>query len=146
MEYELSSQEILEPVFPNIENLASAIAKQILDLNGEAPQAVMLVGGGSLTPHLSECVAEALGMPHNRVAVRRPDGIIDLPDELHSPDAVTPLGILKIASLNTLHFLSVHVNNEEYSLFNFRELTVSDALLNAGINMRKNIMAIRGWV
>ena len=140
MEYELSSQEILEPVFPNIENLASAIAKQILDLNGEAPQAVMLVGGGSLTPHLSECVAEALGMPHNRVAVRRPDkvdGIIDLPDELHSPDAVTPLGILKIASLNTLHFLSVHVNDEEYSLFNFRELTVSDALLNAGINMRK---------
>ena len=139
-EYELTSQEILEPVLPNIENLAGSIAKQILDLNGEAPQAVMLVGGGSLTPHLNEYVAEALGMPHNRVAVRKPDnvdGIDDLPEELHSPDAVTPLGILKIASLNTLHFLSVHVNNEEYSLFNFRELTVSDALLNAGINMRK---------
>ena len=139
-EYELTSQEVLEPVLPNIENLAGAIAKQILDLNGEAPQAVMLVGGGSLTPHLSEYVAEALGMPHNRVAVRKPDnvdGIDGLPEELRSPDAVTPLGILKIASLNTLHFLSVHVNSEEYSLFNFRELTISDALLNAGINMRK---------
>ena len=140
MEYNLTAKEVLEPVIPNIENLASAIAKQILDLNSEPPQAVMLVGGGSLTPHLAELVAEVLGMPANRVAVRRPDkvdGIMSLPSELHSPDAVTPLGILKIASLNTLHFLSVYVNDEEYSLFNFRELTVADALLNAGINMRK---------
>lgn len=140
MEYNLTAKEVLEPVIPNIENLASAIAKQILELNSEPPQAVMLVGGGSLTPHLAELVAEVLGMPANRVAVRRPDkvdGIMSLPSELHSPDAVTPLGILKIASLNTLHFLSVYVNDKDYSLFNFRELTVADALLNAGINMRK---------
>jgi len=139
-EYHLTAEEVLKPIMPNIENLAAAIAKQILELNGDAPQAVMLVGGGSLTPHLQECVAGALGMPENRVAVRRPgiiDGITDIPEELHSPDAVTPLGILKIASLNTLHFLSVYVNGEEASLFNFRELTVSDALLNAGINLRE---------
>ncbi|WP_033171568.1 cell division protein FtsA [Selenomonas sp. ND2010] len=140
MEYNLTAKEIIDPVLPNIENLAAAISKQILELNGDAPQAVMLVGGGSLTPNLAAFVADALGMPQNRVAVRKPDnvdGITDLPEELHSPDAVTPLGILKIASLNTLHFLSVYVNDEEYSLFNFRELTISDALLNAGINMRK---------
>ena len=140
VEYNLSAADILDPVMPNIENLANAIAKQIFELNGDTPQAVMLVGGGSLTPGLSHFVADALGMPENRVAVRKPDavnGIVDIPEELHYPDAVTPLGILKIASLNTLHFLSVYVNDEEYSLFNFRELTVSDALLNAGINMRK---------
>jgi len=140
MEYNLSAKEILDPVMPNIENLANAIAKQIFELNGDTPQAVMLVGGGSQTPGLAKFVANSLGMPENRVAVRKPDmidGIVDIPEELHYPDAVTPLGILKIASLNTLHFLSVYVNDEEYSLFNFRELTVSDALLNAGINMRK---------
>ena len=140
MSYDLTPTDIIDPILPAIQNLAAAIAKQIMELNGTAPQAIMLVGGGSLTPYLPKLVAEALDMPEGRVAVRRPDTIegIDLiPDELHSPDAVTPLGILKIASLNTLHFLSVHVNNEEYSLFNFRELTVSDALLNAGINMRK---------
>ncbi|WP_026759844.1 cell division FtsA domain-containing protein [Selenomonas ruminantium] len=139
-EYTLTAKEILEPVLPNIENLANAIAKQIFELNGDTPQAVMLVGGGSQTPGLAKFVADALGMPENRVAVRKPDmvdGIVDIPEELHYPDAVTPLGILKIASLNTLHFLSVYVNDEEYSLFNFRELTVSDALLNAGINLRK---------
>ena len=139
-EYNLSAAEILDPVMPNIENLANAIAKQIFELNGDTPQAVMLVGGGSQTPGLAHFVADALGMPEARVAVRKPDmvdGIVDIPAELHYPDAVTPLGILKIASLNTLHFLSVYVNDEEYSLFNFRELTVADALLNAGINMRK---------
>lgn len=138
--YELSAKEVLDPIIPNVQNLAGAIAKTILDLNGDVPQAVMLVGGGSLTPHLQECVAEALGMPENRVAVRHPESVVgmaDIPKELQSPDAVTPLGILKIASLNTLHFLSVYVNGEEYSLFNFRELTVTDALLNAGISLRK---------
>jgi len=139
-EYRLTAEEVLSPILPSVQKLAQAIAKQITDLNGSAPQAVMLVGGGSLTPKLAGFVAEALGMPENRVAVRRPDrvdGIDDIPEELHSPDAVTPLGILKIASLNTLHFLNVTVNGEEASLFNFRKLTVSDALLNAGINLRK---------
>lgn len=138
--YDLTAEEIIEPVMPNVMNLANAISKQILDLNGEPPQAVMLVGGGSLTPNLSTFVAKGLSMPENRVAVRHPDkvdGIASIPDPLQSPDAVTPLGILKIASINTLHFLSVYVNDEEYSLFNFRELTVSDALLNAGIQLRK---------
>ena len=100
----------------------------------------MLVGGGSLTPMMPELVADALGIPAGRVAVRQPDvvdGVEDLPPELHTPDAVTPLGILKIASINTLHFLAVWINDIEYSLFNFRELNVSDALLAAGISLRK---------
>ena len=140
MSYDLAPTDIIDPILPAIQNLAAAIAKQIMELNGAAPQAIMLVGGGSLTPHLPKLVAEALDMPEGRVAVRRPDtidGIDFIPDELHSPDAVTPLGILKIASINTLHFLSVYVNDEEYSLFNFRDLTISDALLNAGIQLKK---------
>ncbi len=138
--YNLTAEEIIDPVLPNVKHLADAISKQILELNGEAPQAVMLVGGGSLTPKLSTFVAEGLSMPESRVAVRHPDkvdGVMEIPSPLRSPDAVTPLGILKIASINTLHFLSVYVNDEEHSLFNFRELTVSDALLNAGIQLRK---------
>ncbi len=138
--YDLSPKEIFEPILPNIQSLAAAIAKQITDLNSTAPQAVLLVGGGALTPHLPHLLAEALAMPEARVAVRRPDkvaGIQAIPAELCSPDAVTPLGILKIASINTLHFLSIYVNDEEFNLFNFRDLTISDALLNAGIQLKK---------
>ena len=40
MEYELSAKEILDPIMPNIQNLAEAIASQIMELNGsESPQA-----------------------------------------------------------------------------------------------------------
>ena len=139
-EYNLSPQEVLKPILPQIRDLAGSIASEITRLNGQAPQAVMLVGGGALTPMLRDYVAEALELPANRVAVRQPQdvsGLEDIPEVLHSPDAVTPLGILKIASLNTLHFLRVTVNGEEQNLFNFRTLTVSDALLNAGIRLRK---------
>ena len=138
--YDLKPEEIIEPILPSIKSLADAIARQVIELNGNEPQAVLLVGGGSMTPHLSKLVAEALSLPEGRVAVRRPetvDGMIEIPDELRAPDAVTPLGILQIASLNTLHFLSIYVNEEEYSLFNFRKLTISDALLNAGIQLKK---------
>lgn len=141
LEYDMTAQEVLEPVLPNIHGLAESICRQILELNGqEPPQAIILVGGGSLTPHLCEYVSEIMALPPGRVAVRHPDkidGIVNIPEELKLPDAVTPLGILKIASLNTLHFLRVYVNDAEYSLFNFRDLTVSDALLNAGIILKK---------
>ena len=140
MNLSLTAEQVITAIKPGVEHLAGAIAKQILELNGEPPQAVMLVGGGALTPMMPELVAEALGIPAGRVAVRQPDvvdGVADLPPELHAPDAVTPLGILKIASINTLHFLAVWINDIEYSLFNFRELNVSDALLAAGISLRK---------
>ena len=140
MHLSLTADQVVAAIRPGVENLAGAIAKQIIELNGEAPQAVMLVGGGALTPMMPELVAAALDIPAGRVAVRQPemvDGVADLPEELHTPDAVTPLGILKIASINTLHFLAVWINDIEYSLFNFRELNVSDALLAAGISLRK---------
>ena len=139
--FDLSADEIIEPIISNIKGLADSIAKTVVELNNnEVPQAVMLVGGGSLTPKLNKYVAQSLNMSDNRVAVRNPDvvaGITSIPKELRLPDAVTPLGILKIASLNTFHFLTVFVNDVEYSLFHFRDLTVSDALLSTGMQLRK---------
>ena len=139
--FDLTAEEIIEPISENIKGLAESIAKTVIELNNnEVPQAVMLVGGGSLTPKLHNYVAEALKMPANRVAVRNPDvvaGITSIPKELRLPDAVTPLGILKVASIDTFHFLTVFVNDVEYSLFHFRDLTVSDALLSTGIQLRK---------
>lgn len=139
--FDMTADEIIEPVIENIQSLADSIAKTVVELNNnEVPQAVMLVGGGSLTPRLHQFVAKALNMPDNRVAVRNPDvvaGITSIPKELRLPDAVTPLGILKIASIDTFHFLTVYVNDVEYSLFHFRDLKVSDALLSTGMQLRK---------
>lgn len=139
IEYKLTPKEIIEAIMPNVAELAQSIAAQILQLNTTAPQAVLLVGGGSLTPCLPEVLAQALDIPAPRVAVRTPEavsGIESIPDELKTPDSVTPLGILKIASTQTLNFITITVNNKELRLFNFSSLTVSDALLAAGINLK----------
>ncbi len=139
--YELTAEEILAPIADNVAHIANAIAKTILELNGnEPPQALLLVGGGALSPNLNKFVGEALNMPPERVAVRKPnnvEGIKNIPPALQSPDAATPLGILKVASTDTFHFFNVTINGQEVNLFHFRELTVGDAILSAGIDYKK---------
>ncbi|MBP2650328.1 MAG: ftsA 1 [Firmicutes bacterium] len=135
----ISAAEITSQIKSAVNELAKAIASQILTLNNAAPQAVLLVGGGSLTPDLPEAVANALGIAPSRVAIRRPevvDGLEAIPDELCAPDGVTPLGILKLASSQTLNFVNVTVNTRKIRLFNLGKLSVADALLAAGIEIR----------
>ena len=108
-------------------------------LNQSVPQAILLVGGGSLTPLLPEILAKVMNMPKERVAVRRPDAIEDIhsvPADFCTPDAVTPLGILKVAGAEALNFLNVILNGQPLRLFNLGGLTVGDALLAAGIDAR----------
>ncbi|MDF2633924.1 MAG: cell division protein FtsA [Pelosinus sp.] len=136
---EIPIHEILKSIEQHVADLAQAIAKQILTLNVTPPQAVLLVGGGSLTPMISEALAQSLDMPAPRVAVRRPDtieGISEIPIDLCTPDAVTPLGILKLSASRTLNFMNVTLNKEPLHLFNLGQLTVADALLAAGIDIR----------
>ena len=139
--YELTAEEILAPIAENVANIAKAISRTILELNGnEPPQALLLVGGGALTPDLNKFVAQELNLPLDRVAVRTPsnvEGIKNIPAELESPDAATPLGILKIASSDSFHFFNVVINGEDLNLFHFRELTISDAILSAGLDYKK---------
>lgn len=139
LEQVLPSAQITETILPQVTQLANDIAAQILELNAEPPQAVLLVGGGSLTPQLPQALAQALNMPPARVAIRRPDmvqEIMDIPEALHAPDAITPLGILKLASGNLLHFVHVTLNDRPLRLFNLGQLTVADALLVAGFDIR----------
>lgn len=139
MPQKVSAQEITQSITANVTELAQAIATQILALNGGAPQAVLLVGGGSLTPLLPEILAQTLDIPATRVAVRRPEaieGVTNIPESLSMPDAVTPLGILKLAGANTLNFVQVSLNARALRLFNLGRLTVADALLAAGIDIR----------
>lgn len=133
------SADIIEAIKPTIAELASDIAAEILALNGTSPQAVLLVGGGSLTPMLPQAIAQCLDLPPARVAIRRPEtveGIRQIPVALSAPDGVTPLGILKVAAKDTLHFITVRVNDNPLRLFNLSSLSVADALLTAGIDVR----------
>ena len=137
--HKIAPAEILDAIAPSVAELAQLIASQILTLNTVPPQAVLLVGGGALTPMLPEALAQAMDMSPNRVGIRRPDsvqGISHIPQELCTPDLVTPLGILKLAGGRTLNFVNVTVNKQPLRLFNIGNLTVADSLLAAGIDAR----------
>lgn len=140
LEHKLAPKEIIDSVITVVADLAQAIAKQILSLNNSgAPQAVLLVGGGALTPLLPEALAQALDVEPSRIAVRTAEtinGIESIPADLQTSDSVTPLGILKIASSQNLNFINITVNNKNIKLFNLSKLTITDALLASGISIR----------
>lgn len=77
-------QEVLQAIEPAVKQLAKAIGEEILRLNNKtAPKAVMLVGGGSLTPNLTTELGLVLDLPANRIAVRGIDAIQNLTREDH---------------------------------------------------------------
>lgn len=136
----VSAAALTDSLRPAVERLAGQIAERVLKLNGGPPQAIMLVGGGSLTPGLPAALAAAVGLPENRVAVRGRDavaGVEGAKSLLSGPDSITPIGIA-VASRDksTLGFHLVHVNGHSVRLFHPSRLTVADALLAAGISIK----------
>src|SRR5699024_4244642 len=109
-----------------------------IELNAKPPKAVMLIGGGSLTPEISNTLAAKLQLPGNRVALRGIDAIQNLnkTDQLPTgPDFVTPVGIAIASKQNPVHYLSVTVNNRAIRMFEMKQLTIGDCLIQAGIDL-----------
>jgi cell division protein FtsA len=134
-----SKQEILEKIQPAIENLADKITNEILQLNAKAPQAVMLIGGGSLTPNLREKIAEKLNLPIERAAIRGIDAITSLTASIDhkGPEFVTPVGIGIAAKENPVKYVTVTVNEKTLRLFEVKKLTIGDALIAGGADLSK---------
>src|SRR5690625_3252998 len=69
-EQTITLENMVEKLSDKIKEFAKLLGNQIIMLNGQAPQAIMLIGGGSLTPRLTNQLAAALQLPENSVAVR----------------------------------------------------------------------------
>lgn len=139
-ETKVTLDELLPQINQHIQVLAKTLAAEILALNSTVPQAIMLIGGGSLTPSLSRLLAEKIGLPTQRVAVRDVDGIQALDDSDHlpnGPDYITPIGIAITSKQNPVHYISVTVNKQSIRMFEMKQLTVGDALIQAGIEIKK---------
>ena len=130
-------EDLLTSVQAVSSQLAMNIVKEILSLNGRSPQAVILIGGGSLTPGIAKKIANNLELAENRVAVqttRSIKNIINLPEKYKGPEFITPAGIALTASQDSnLGFIQLMVNNQPISILNLGLNTVFDALLAAGI-------------
>jgi len=135
--------DALNAILPSVASIARAVCGGILERNqGDPPQAVLLVGGGSATPGLARLIAEGLGLPASRVGQRLPNlqsFFSSLPPELaRSAWAVTPLGIaLSACEGRGLPFLRLQVQGEPVSLLDLgSKPTVFDALVAAGADVR----------
>lgn len=139
-EITITYEQLVEDLHTHIEQIANQLADKIFKLNKKSPKAVMLVGGGSLTPEITTILATKLQLPTNRVAIRGIDAIQQLKtsDILPAgPVFVTPIGIAIAAKQNPVHYISVKVNGRSIRLFEMKRLTVGDCLIQAGIDLKK---------
>ncbi|SDQ42148.1 cell division protein FtsA [Virgibacillus salinus] len=136
----ITYETLVEDIKKSVEKVADSISTEILKLNSKSPKAVMLVGGGSLTPNITTALANRLQLPENRVAKRGIDAIQNLvkTEKLPpGPDFVTPVGIAIAAKQNPVHYISVAVNEQTIRMFEMKQLTIGDCLVQAGLDIKK---------
>ncbi|WP_249310261.1 cell division FtsA domain-containing protein [Bacillus sp. FJAT-49736] len=133
---EWTHDNVVEQIDYAVDRLANAISNEIKQLNnGKSPKAVMLVGGGSLTPNLPRKIATCLDLPENRVAIRDSSAIqgLILSEQIpKGPEFITPIGIAIAAKQTPVHYVTVYVNDQPVRLFEVKQLTVGDCLLASG--------------
>lgn len=130
------NQEVRTCIDSAFKTLCKEIADKIISVNGSAPSAVFLAGGGSKLADMQDCVAKYLEMDLNRVAIAGNNFSVNaVSDEydLNNPEYATPLGIAVSAGLNMIND-SCHVmlNGKRSKLFRSGSLTVLDILMMNG--------------
>lgn len=135
----LASSEVIQDIKPGIEQLVDEISRNILELNQKTPDAVICVGGGSMTPGLTAILADKLALPKNRVGIKTPESFENLKidaEYLKGAQGVTPLGIAYYSFAKLpVPFIKVSVNGREIALWNMGEVNISTALLSSGTGL-----------
>ncbi|MEG0296481.1 MAG: rod shape-determining protein [Clostridium sp.] len=137
LENKIKSKKLIKLINPVVKKIAEGISQKLLELNGDkATSAVFLVGGGAYTPGLKEEIADKLGIPMQRIAIKDRSSVVDCVSEnSYGSAGVTVLGIGLVAIRNEgQDFIDIFLNDEPISMFNSRSHTVQDVLLQASIN------------
>lgn len=136
LEQTCTVDEVETALIPAVELLAREIAQRVLSLNGAAPSAVFLAGGGSKLPTLREKVADALDMDLKRVAIAGghfKNTVCSDTLTLEDPEYTTPLGIAVSAGLGLISdSCQVLLNGTTAKLFRSGSLTAMELLMMNG--------------
>ncbi len=128
-------EELLEQMHPIVETLAQQIADRILQVNGNPPKAVFMVGGGSQTPGLCQLVAKALSIDEKRVAAGGTNYMkrqVQADKRYLSAEYATPIGIgITAMAAGRGESLSVSLNGVKLHLMG-SSMTVMEALRLGG--------------
>ncbi|MBQ9947095.1 MAG: ATPase [Oscillospiraceae bacterium] len=141
MKHTITQEKIAEILRPCAENLAATICKEILEANGEAPQAVFVVGGGSKLSGLTGLIAKGLGMDETRVITGRRELMrgITAPAKIEiGTEHATPLGIAITASEGVKYdFTTITLNGRKIRTLDTNRLTVFELTALGGIKPDK---------
>lgn len=136
LEQTISKDGVLEILAPVIRDMAVKVADKIKELNGgKAVSAVFVVGGGGKMESYTDTLAEELGIPKERVAVRGEEVMqsIEFLEEDVKKDSllVTPIGICLSFYLQNNNFIFVDFNGHRIKLYDNNMLAVVDAAIQA---------------
>jgi len=136
LEQSIPGDLVRETVQQPAHTLAQEIAQRVVALNGSAPSALFLAGGGSKLEGIRELVAEALDMDESRVALAGNNYEITAFSEeydLNDPELATPLGIAVSAGLGLISdSYRIMLNGKPAKLFRSGALTVLELLMMNG--------------
>lgn len=142
IEHSISADEAEKATEESAHVLCQEICAGVRALNGGAPSALFLVGGGSQLTKLREYVEQEMQMEPSRVAVgsanlRKLVWTDEEVCDLTSPDLATPLGIaLSAAQQLTGNGLHILLNGKRANLFRSERLSIRDVLMMNGYRYR----------
>ncbi len=144
----LTKEEIQATALEAINGIVDKLSEKIIELNGGNPvSAVFVVGGGAKMPGFTERMAEMLGLPENRVALRGAEVLqqVDFSGTGIKKDStlVTPIGICMEYYEQKSEFIHVRVNEERVKIYDNGKATVLDACMHAGYS-QSNLFPSRG--
>lgn len=135
---------LLDRIRPAVASISKRLSEEVLKItDGNISEyAVILVGGGSLTPFIEHELSNALNMPSGRIGARpvHMNGkIADVTGKLGGPDAATASGIgLMAARRAGLSLTHITVNDRRITAVSSeRNPTVLSVLLSNGVNIRQ---------
>ncbi len=140
MEQTLSKTEVERCIRGTVEALSKEIADKVVEINGTAPSALFLAGGGSKLAGLKDGITEALGMDAGRVAIAGnyfKTNAYSEEYDLNNPEYATPLGIAVSSGLNMINdSFRVTLNGRPAKLFRSGTFTTLNLLMMNGYNFR----------
>lgn len=143
MKHKIELLDIHNTLESTVQDLAYQISQKIKSLNGDkTTNAVFLVGGGGQLHGFTDVLAENLGLPKERVAIRGKE-VLNTMDFSSvtvklGPELVTPIGIcLTGLANNRQDFIQVFLNDEPVKLYDNNHLTVMDVAAFKGYDPTK---------
>ncbi len=132
----ITKEEVLHIIEDNMTSMAQQAADKIKELNGDKPvSAVFVVGGGGKIEGYTKCVADRLGIPTERCALRGEEvmqKIEFLPKDVRKDSLlVTPIGICLNFYEQSNNFMFVTFNGKRVKLYDNNKLAIVDAAIQA---------------